>query len=165
VALDFIVLGLPRSGTTWASVWLDCPHDPLYSKHYTEWDAQPWQGVSCTGIWRWPEWVNAHSARKLILVRDRLPRQTSLQLALGSGYIAQPSEVLTPIDGRRAYWSDIFDPVRARQLWEYLRPDVPFDFDRHARLKHINMKPELSLIDRNLPLQQRLRDELGPGAQ
>ena len=41
--IDFMVIGLPRTGTTWASNWLttdstQCYHDPLYHTHYEDWD-------------------------------------------------------------------------------------------------------------------------------
>jgi hypothetical protein len=77
--IDFIVVGLPRSGTAWAANWLTtdtthCIHDPIAKHHHTELDdlsSSKHLGVSCTGLWRFPDWLNKHPAKKVILRRDR----------------------------------------------------------------------------------------------
>lgn len=75
--IDFMVIGLPRSGTAWAANWLTtdttfCLHDPLAKYHHTELDglvSDKRLGVACTGLWTQPEWLNAHPAKKVILHR------------------------------------------------------------------------------------------------
>lgn len=97
--LDFIITGLPRSATTWASVWMTgdgahCAHDPLYHTHYEDWPTalvQPdvLNGASDTGIWRWPDWLNAQAAagtRILVLERDFEDCNAQRYKMLGNGW-------------------------------------------------------------------------------
>ena len=72
--MDFIVTGLPRSGTTWVANWLTtdttlCIHDPLYKYHLEDLDnieTNKKLGISCTAIWRAPEFFVAFYASKLL---------------------------------------------------------------------------------------------------
>src|SRR5437773_11222101 len=72
-----MVLGMPRSGTAWAANWLStdhtlCYHDPLWHRYYTELDeieSTKRLGVACTGLALFPDFVNGHPARKVILRR------------------------------------------------------------------------------------------------
>jgi hypothetical protein len=58
--LDFIVLGLPRSATTWLANWLTtdrslCLHDPFAKTLPEQWDAGGKRlGISCTGAYLMP---------------------------------------------------------------------------------------------------------------
>ena len=77
--IEFMVIAHPRSGTTWAANWLTtdttlCLHDPLAYRHYAEWDdfeSSKMLGVSDCGVCAFPDFLNSHPARKVILHRDR----------------------------------------------------------------------------------------------
>ena len=157
--MDFMVIALPRSGTTWAANWLSCAHDPLYTAHYTDWDRlHAGSGVSCTGIWRWPEWVNAHPARKVILHRDA--REVGASLHRIAKAAALKSTDLDAIDGLHVPWTDLFDTDRAEVIWETLRPGERFDSQRHAALTSIKMEPNFATLPVDHALQRRLWSEL-----
>lgn len=171
-----MIIGLPRSGTTWASNWLStqgahCEHDPLYTSHYSDWDRQADEmrddpadfpvGVSCTGIWRWPLWVNAHPARKVILHRNAAEVQNSLtQQGLELPIDERHAEQLWDIEGLHVPWCDLFDPVKAEAIWQHLVDDE-FDPARHEQLAAIQMQPNVAALTIDFPLQQRLWAELG----
>lgn len=119
--LDFMVIGLPRSGLAWAANWLTtdstyCALDPSLGPD--EWDRRlprvGVSGVASTRIWTQPAWVNAHPARKLILLRDQ-------------------DTDLSTLDGVQADVADLFDPYCARELWGYLT-GLTFNAKRHSLL-------------------------------
>jgi len=161
--IEFMVIGLPRSGTTWAANWLTterthCLHDPLYRYHYTQLDSIPSAkilGVSCTGLWAFPEWVNEHPARKVILHRDTAEINASLK---SLGLPAWPS-TYCPIDdlrGEHHHWRDIFD--RPEEIYTFLT-GLPFDAVRHAELVKMNIQPSNAVIQ-DLTVTKRLLKEL-----
>lgn len=131
--IEFMLLGLPRSGTAWASVWLGGPpdvlHDPLCLADIGELDSLGARGVCCTGLYLFPEWVNAHPARKLVLVRDPGEVRESLRRA-GRRPALWRASSLHRVAAPRAPWTDLFDPARAGPIHEHLtgRPMCP---DRH----------------------------------
>lgn len=173
--LNFMVVGLPRSGTTWASNWLTtegslCLHDPLYHTHYTEWDSGQGRferqgrqrlGVSCTGIWRWADWVNAHPARKVVLLRDVTEVQHSMSQIAMAGYIGEAESLaLRRVEGLHVQHSDLFDPDGAEAIWHHLLPALPFDRRRHRELVDIEMQPKFVGLSVGEEVTRRLRDEL-----
>ena len=140
--IQFMVIGPPRSGTAWAAVWLTtftrmCVHDPLWDVHYLDFDkiAIPSRvvGIACTGLGFWPDWVNEHPARKLILHRD--PKEVDLACAR-EGLPAPPARLFANLDkirGLHMDWSALWsspDPIH-----RHLFPREPFDRDRHAMLR------------------------------
>ncbi len=163
--IEFMVLALPRSGTTWASNWLTtdatlCLHDPLYRYHYAELDAiksDKMIGVSCTGLYHFGEWVNKHPARKVILHRPLNEINDSMR-AIGLPELsAEEEEKLNRIDGFHTRWTDLFtypDPV-----YEYLL-QKPFDAERHAELKMIEMQPQFAGLTINREVTRKLVSEL-----
>lgn len=170
-----MVVGLPRSGTTWAANWLDaeattCVHDPLYLRHYSEWDEAYGRhdmvaGVACTGIWRWTEWLNAHPARKLVLRRPLAEVNESME-RIGLDPLTHADEArINEVDGWHVPCRDLFDPERARRVWEYLAGEGWFDPGRHARLVRMVVEPDMPRVLReaDLELNQRLTAELGLG--
>lgn len=173
MAVSFMVIGLPRSGTTWAANWLTtnaslCFHDPLWHTHYRDWDqlGSPARlvGVSCTGIWRWPEWVNRHPARKLVLRRDIAEVQDSLG-RLGVSLESHASRQLDRVQGMACHWTELFDPVRAEQIWRHLLVNLPFDAARHRALMEYRIEPRLEAIQPDLLLTRQLMQELAHGAR
>lgn len=155
--LDYMVIGLPRSATTWAANWLctdrtHCVHDPLDRLHYSEWDeklSKPGKlsGVSCTSIWRFPDFLARHPARKVILHRDLAEVNLSLT-AIGMPELeADSADRLLNIKGLHCPWSALFDPVRAESIWNYLAGSsfpFPFDIERHHELTLIEMQPQFA---------------------
>ena len=169
--LDFMIIGLPRSATTWVSNWLTtdhmfCLHDPLQKMHYTEWDhpnkyipERVRSGVCCTGIWRWPDWVNAHPAKKLIICRDLKSVNYSLD-NVGLGEMdMQDAELIDQIKGNRVRYESLFDIEIAQQVWEYLTND-PFSAHRYRALVEMAVQPKFDNVVKDEQLQLRLFEEL-----
>lgn len=140
--IDFMVIGLPRSGTAWAANWLTtdttlCLHDPLAKYHHTELDglvSDKRLGVACTGLWMVPEWINAHPAKKVILHRPLEAINRSLK-AMGAMQLGDVS--LDHINGLHvdceALWSD------PEPIWNHLT-GLPMDWERHALLSTLNVQ-------------------------
>ena len=168
--IDFMVIGLPRSGTTWASVLFTtdttlCFHDPLYTVHYEDWDdvlSKPYKrvGVSCTGIWRWVDWVNTHPAKKILLHRDIKEIEQSLnEIGLHVPDLYEGEKLLESIDGLHVPFTDLFDSARCNRLWNHVL-DKPFDRDRFELLVNIEMQPNFSGLSVGKDVTKRLVDEL-----
>jgi hypothetical protein len=146
--IEFMVLGMPRSGTTWAANWLTtdttlCLHDPLarYSKEQLDSiESGKTLGTSCTGLGNFPEWLNAHPARKVILHRDAAEVVGSLNDNGFCGY--QPID-LDAIRGMHCDWRALWD--RPRKIYEFLL-EQPFDADRHQLLGEMNVQPDYGRV-------------------
>lgn len=167
-----MIIGLPRSGTTWMANWLTyedcyCLHDPLNKLHYEDWDTDTkyfpedslplFKGVSCTGIWRWPEWVNAHPAKKLIIERPMVDVKDSLT-AKGFEMDLTNHLSLYDIEGPRIKYNDIFVPDVARNVWEYLI-GTRFDDRRYKMLREMHIEPEFKQVYRSSDVAMRLHKE------
>ncbi len=168
--LDFIIIGQPRSGTTWASNWfttdqIHCVHDPLYTKHYSDWDKAfsfygKLSGVSCTGIWRWPEWVNSHSAKKLVIHRNLDEIASSMQaIGLPVHDLEEAEQKLSSIHGIHIQMDELFDQREAALIWE-LVTGIPFNKERHQALVEIEMQPKFSGLKVSPSVTRKLMDEL-----
>lgn len=170
--LDFMIIGLPRSGTTWLSNWLTtdkllCIHDPLYKMHYTALDdyAAMYRykydkiGVSCTGLWRWSEWVNNHSAKKIVVHRDI--RDINNSLAKLNLPILDDSLVksLDHIDGLHINYDDMFNLDHAKMIFDYITQSE-FDMLRYELLREFNVQPEFEKVSVNKEAIQKLYSEL-----
>lgn len=165
MTLKFMVIGLPRSGTTWAANWLstdDClvQHDPLYRAHYTDWGAK-FQAVSCTGIWRWPEWVNAQPCPKIILRRGEHAVRKSL-LRLGAPDAIGPGDEsrLNKVRGSHHAWTRLWEADYAAYIWSLCHPDKPFNLARWQAHVEMNVQPALQHIHPDREATQRLVDEV-----
>lgn len=165
--IDFMILGLPRSGTTWAANLLTtdttiCLHDTLLTTHYTELDkiekGGKRVGVACTGLYRFPEWVNAHPAKKVALFRPLEEVNKSLAdiglMGVGVDDLAE----LRKIKAAPFYWADLFVPSLCAMICESL--GVPFDADRHAELVNIEMQPKFSGLKVGAEVTRRLVEEM-----
>lgn len=171
--LDFMIIALPRSGTTWAANWLTtestfCAHDPLWTTHYSDFDrAIPERaggrlaGISCTAIWRWPNWLAGHPARKVIIHRDVSAVRRSMAKAGLPMIEPDAASWLAAIDGMHVAWTDLFKPGPAVQIWQHLAPDLPFDRERHRELSQARVEPNLATVKRDIGLNKRLGEELG----
>ncbi len=168
--IEFMLLAAPRSGTTWASVWLTtdktlCLHDPLHVNHYSELDTIKTDknlGVSCTGLLHFTDWVNSHPARKIILHRDLNEINESLSKI---GLLAGLPEIsmyhvhkLNSIKGIHLPWQDLFQ--RPKFIYEYLL-QLPFDEERHSLLTQVEMQPNFEGLRIDYDVTRRLFREIG----
>lgn len=174
--IDFMIIGLPRSGTTWAANWLTtdathCVHDPLYTTHYQDWDSElparaPHRrvGIACTGIWRWGDWLNQHPARKVILHRDEGEIRASMA-AIGLPPLdpAAP-RLLHQVIGLHVPYTDLFNPKHASRIWTYLT-HRSFNEARHRELVQIEMQPQFAGLSVGQDVTRKLMDELYAAAR
>lgn len=164
--IDFMVIAAPRSGTAWAANWLTtdqslCLHDPLWENHYEELDARkpPGRlfGIACTGVALFPDWVNRHPARKVILHRDLAEIDASLAKIGAESIAGTWHGVLDRIQGTHVHWREIFEaPAR---LYEFLL-QRPFDAARHALLRTLLIERDLDQVALNVNSAARLVQEL-----
>lgn len=163
--IEFMLIAAPRSGTTWAANWLTtdktlCLHDPLFTRHYTELDdieSGKRLGVSCTGLFMFPEWVNGHKARKVILHRDLNEINASLEAIGLAGISREYHNRLDLINGIHLDYQDLFDSPRP--IYEYLT-GLKFDEERHAMLLDIEMQPKFSGLKVGREVTRRLINEI-----
>lgn len=148
--LDFAIIGLPRSGTTWAANWLTtdrsiCLHDPLmnYTLEQLAAFSSPGKvcGVACTALWKFPQWV-AENVKRVVLI-DRDPDDLNDSLcAIGLGSMAtEDIEDFLNMDGQRADMAQLFDPLAAPEIWYSLIPSIDFDAQRHELLTGFMVNP------------------------
>lgn len=165
MTIQFMVISAPRSASTWVSNWLTtdttlCLHDPLWRWHYSELDTVPCSkmlGITCTGVALFPDWVNAHPARKVILHRPLDEVDASL-VKIGLTPCSQAWEgVLDRIRGVHVDWREVFE--RPKHLYEYLL-DRPFDAERHHALREINAQPAFAKLSIDRGATARLIREL-----
>lgn len=166
MTIQFMLLSAPRSASTWASAWLTtdtslCLHDPLWQHHYSDLDAIPSAhkriGIACTGIALFPEFVNSHPAKKIILHRDIAEVDASLERIGLTSTHGTWEGVLDRIRGIHLPWTALFDDPK--HIYEYLL-DRPFDAARHALLREINMQPAFAKLSIDRSATQRLIREL-----
>lgn len=163
--IEFMVIGPPRSGTTWAANWLTtertlCLHDPLWTMHYTEIDNYPTSrrlGVSCTGLLMFPEWLNRHPARKLVLHRPLEEVNASLD-EIGLDLITDAIiGNLDRIEGMHVFWMDLFNTPE--KIHQYLLGE-PHDIERHQLLKQMEIQPNFEGLTISREVTKRLVNEL-----
>lgn len=157
--MDFALIGLPRSGTTWAANWLTeggalCLHDPLAEYTPAELLAldpgRPW-GIACTGAWAFPELLAALTCPVVIVGRDL----RAVAASLASAGLPPLPECLLPrfraAKGTRVPFSDLWTEEGAANIWRTLRPGRPFDAARYRLLRgwrvetiqeRVTMRPE-----------------------
>ncbi len=170
--LDFIVVALPRSGTTWIASLLTtdntlCLHDPLYHCHYLDLDSyvssiagEKVAGVSCTALWRWPDFVSSHTAKKLIIHRDIECINASLK-SIGLPLMrAKDAAEIYDLPGFHVQFDDLFCESGAAAIWAYLMPGVEFNSVRHKLLSQIAMSPRIDINTVNKTAVSKLYSEL-----
>ena len=159
--IEFMVVAAPRSGTGWAANWLTtesslCMHGLNARMHYSQWDSissRKLLGVSDPSISRFPVWLNAHQARKVILHRDG----AQIAASFGMENLADTDWGLDRIDGMHVDWNDLFDHPKA--IYEFLL-QRPFDAERHAELVRLQVTcmPKRVTFDKGVYL--RLMEEM-----
>lgn len=150
MSISFMVLGGPRSATTWAANWLTtdstlCLHDPLLEYRISELEQMQFPGkrlgISCTASLLFPEWIETLTCPKIILYRDIEEINNSLrQLGLvqldSLKHFSRVANV--QVDAIFPY-EHIFAPTGAKIIAEIL--GVPFDPARHDLLRQMRVEP------------------------
>lgn len=165
MTIEFMVIAAPRSGTTWAANWLTtdttiCIHDPLIKmpkEDLLTLESEKRIGVSCTGLALFPDWLNAHPARKVILRRDLSEIDESLQRIGMTAIRKQWDGVLDRINGVHMDWREMF--IQPRYMYEYLL-DKPFDPERWAILRETNVQPHFESLVVNKQATARFMADL-----
>jgi len=151
--IKFIITGLPRSGTTWLSVFLStddclCLHDP-YGTHTPE-ELGQWEGGVCdTALWYYADWCRVHTD-KFIIIDRKVEEVNSSLINLD---IVQVPEEFTNIfnntdSNKRIYFEDLFTEEIAEELWNYIYPEKPFNVIRWKMLKDIHMEPTEDILSK-----------------
>lgn len=145
--LNFVVIGLPRSGTTWLANWLTtdrslCLHDPFAMGRPETWPVdQRVRGISCTAAYLLPDWLEHYSNIPIAVIqRDPAACDASLDKLGLPGTNAYLSKFAAAL-GRRFRFEDLWQEASARELWEWLLPQVPFDALRWRLLKEMQVQP------------------------
>lgn len=146
--IDFLVMGLPRSSTTWLANLLTtgntlCLHDPFAYGLPEQWprDARRF-GISCTGAYLLPKWVASLDCPIAVIERD--PEDCNASLAgMGWGDVSGCLESFMAAPGKRFKWSSLWNEDKARELWAYLTPE-PFDSIRYRMLTEIQVQPHMT---------------------
>jgi len=167
--VEFMVLAAPRTATTWISNWLStdktlCLHDPLWTHHYSDLDkikSNKTLGVACTGLYLFPEFINKHPARKIILHRDEKEINDSLK-AIGLPELSNMERDLNRIEGMHFDWRVVFD--KPKDIYEYLT-GLEFDKERHEFLKEIEMQPNFEGLKIGKEVTLKLIKELAEVAK
>ena len=162
-----MVLSMPRSSSTWVANWLTtektlCLHDPILRYAAEEFDSIPCDrtlGIACTGTALLADFVNAHPARKLILHRDRDEVNRSLE-TIGLSALQKPwTRALDRLRGMHVYYTDLFDPVTAAPIYEYVTGQ-PMDTARHLELVAMHIEPHFERIQLKLDRARSFRERI-----
>lgn len=158
---DFIVIGLPRSGTTWIANWLTtdkslCLHDPFGLGLPETWPRDNRRfGISCTGAYLFPKWLSGHKGPLVKIVRNACDRKASLE-KIGWGGSLTLSDAFSATSGYTFDFDDLWDEDAAHNLWDYLLPEIPFDSIRYRMLRDIQVQPHLDKV----PFDQSVFDTM-----
>ena len=154
--LAFMVLAYPRSGTTWLANWLTtdrslCLHDPLAYGLPETWPVdQRVRGISCTGSYLLPDWLDHYRCPIAVIERDRRACDASMGV-LG---LPAPGDMgtaaLDAVNGRRFPFAALWDEAEAAKLWAYLLPQFPFDAIRYRLLRDMQVQPTRRSIDASI---------------
>lgn len=149
--INFMVLGGPRSGTTWAANWLTtdtsvCLHDPLFEYTCAQLQRMTFAGgrrfgISCTASMLYPDWINMQKCPKVVLVRDVGEINASLRsLGLVELIPARHEARLAAVkDAMFIPYEYLFMPSRAAIIAKHL--GVKFDIVRHDVLMQMRIEP------------------------
>lgn len=153
-----MVLGGPRSATTWAANWLTtdttlCLHDPLleFSRYDLEKLTLPDSmrlGIACTSSLLYPGWVLQQKCPKIILYRsvDDINRSldalglTQLDEVRHLQRIASLGDLVTIVP-----YEHLFSPTAAAVIAKNL--GVPFNKARHNLLRQMRIEPHWKHIN------------------
>lgn len=146
-----MVLGGPRSATTWAANWLTtdtsvCMHDPLLEYtcaqlHRMTFPGGRRFGISCTSAMLYPDFINMQKCPKLVLVRDVGEINASLRsLGLVELIRSRHEARLAAVnDAMFVSYEYLFMSSHAAIIAKHL--GVPFDPVRHDVLRQMRVEP------------------------
>jgi hypothetical protein len=151
--INFMVLGGPRSATTWAANWLTtdttmCLHDPLleYRIEVLQRLTFPGKrlGISCTSAVLYPDWVRGQKCPKLVLYRyvgdiNRSLRELGLVELIESRHLARIDAIARMENTMAMPYECLFNPASAAKMADHL--GVPFDVARHDLLRQMRVEP------------------------
>lgn len=150
-----MVLGTPRSGTTWLANLLNvgdtvCLHDPLLEHTTDQLDRMviPGKrlGIADTAALTARDWIVAHPAKKIVLWRDVQEVNKSLG-ALGFRTldpVAMRGLAFEVPRARVYHWQSIFHPKFAQEICDFF--GVEWDVYRYQELIKMNIQPEFSKL-------------------
>lgn len=125
-----------------------------------EMDTKPslaqYRGISCTGSWMFQQW--APPERTIILERPVEEVNASLR-RLGLPEVSD--DQFRRLPGVRVPHDALFDG-RAKEIWEFLLPSIPFNAERHALLAAMFIQPDFSIPPDTSALR-RVMQELAHG--
>lgn len=148
-----MILGGPRSATTWAANWATtdrtvCLHDPLLEYPIERLQRITFPGgerlgVSCTALCLYPDWINAQKCPKVVLHRPVNEINTSLRaLGLVELIPSRHEARLNAIDKgdvMHVPYDYLFSPTAAATIAKHL--GIPFSSLRHHQLMQMRVEP------------------------
>lgn len=150
--ISFMVLGGPRSATTWLANLLTtdntlCLHDPLleHQAHALDHMQIPNKrvGIADTSALLYPDWLEQHRAKKIVLWRDPAEFNVSLR-ELGLRELdgrAHAKRIADLPRGIQVFpWQSVFHQGTAKEICKLF--DVPFCRWRFEELKKMNIQPQ-----------------------
>ncbi len=164
MTVKFMVLGAPRSGTTWAANWLnqqlpgECVlHDPFMNPtiNTTVLDICKY-AISCTSsVIQHPDWVLNHPCPKVILHRDFAEINRSLN-KLGLPMVVPDfwDHALWAVRGLHVPWTDLFRYHTAVGIFAHLTGKLIKDRAGYEQLCAMNVQPSAKIIEE---LKSRVR--------
>ncbi len=151
--IAFIVVALPRSGTAWLANLLTtettvCMHESFLQFSLQELDAMPETvGIAETSAAFFPEAINQHPAKKLIVTRPIEEINASADRLGLSQLTSHAESLLNQIDGYTIAYQDLFDYDKMNDAYKFLF-DKQLNAMRHALLCnfHIENKTAISQV-------------------
>lgn len=146
--VKFMVIGLPRSATTWMANWLTtndslCLHDPfsnMFPEDLDKYHTAKTLGISCTGAYMY-KWFQKQTCPCVIIERNMKDVNHSL---LKIGLTKMPVfsiDLFNQAKGKRYSFDSIWKEQSAKEMWNYLLPLFPFDVERYRSLSTMNIQP------------------------
>ena len=147
--IDFMVVSMPRSRSTWLANWLTtdksiCLHDPLRDKTIKDIEAikaDKVLGVADTSLLLYGDKLNRYRCKKLIIHRSL----AQVSRSVGEKIDARLAGQLNGIKGLHIQYDEI--NAMGREIWRYLIGDG-FDQERFNLLKDMNIEPHFPGLKR-----------------
>lgn len=169
--IDFMVIGAPRSGTAWTSNWLTngadlCWHDVLFQTPIERIDdryvANPSGkvGIADTGIWKFPDFLAQHPAKKVVLHRELSEINASL---LKAGLPALSHNVwlsLGAIDGVHVDWRVLFTSPDFIYFHLFGRHMSDYEYRRHELLCKLNVQMDFEKVDPDPEVSRQMLERM-----
>lgn len=150
--IDFMVIGLPRSGTAWLSNLLTtdtsiCLHEAFLDHTIDDLDAMDMFGkfgIAETSAFKYVKEINSHNAKKIIVERDLTNINLSL-FNLDLPIMLEPClDLLNSIDGYRIQYHELFVYEKMAKAYEFLI-DKKLSYDRHKMLCNLNVQNHIAI--------------------